>query len=97
MTLTTKLMAAVAVVLCGWMAGWQLWHQDTPTYDLSHQATMQQQIDKLKSEMVTLQKAVADYRETVKIYKHAVLASKGPGLNEEQDIAKMLREARVTR
>ena len=28
MTLTTKLMAAVAVVLCGWMAGWQLWHQD---------------------------------------------------------------------
>ena len=93
----TMLLAAVCVVLAGWLTAWQVWEAVKPKPIIEtvakDQAGIQGQLNYVQSQMDGLKKEVADLKKAVQIYKRAVLEAKGRVLNADQDIHKFVQEA----
>ena len=93
----TMLLTGIVVVLCGWLAAWQVWEAVAPKPVVEtvakDQAVMQGQLNYVQSQMDGLKKEVADLKKAVQIYKRAVLEAKGRVLNADQDIHKFVEAA----
>lgn len=97
MTTKTMVITGVLVVLCGWLAAWEVLEvvAPKPKVDavLMNQAGIQGQLRYLDSQMDGLKKEVADLKKAVQVYKRAVLEAKGKVLNADQDIHKFVEAA----
>lgn len=90
MSWKTMLLTGVVVVLCGWLAAWQVWEAVAPKPVIEtvakDQAGVQGQLNYVQSQMDGLKKEVADLKKEVQSYKRAVMEAKGRVLNADKNI-----------